>query len=472
MVHEIADQLKSHDFVSLFIETLGWDRAAGIARIRVDDIDFELRTIAHKRGFKVIHCPAHRYTLMNRGRLRRLQRLVRKFAHEHIVIYTCEEPRKQVWQWAIERPGQKSLMHREHPFFSDMPPEGLLARLGGIVFAIGEEERVTLADALERVRLALDVPAELKLFVGMPWYCEQSDILAREMRNATPGARERFILFHTKLAKWGARKGRGLFGLDEEDCFQDAAVGLIQAADRYDPDRGQFSTYAFHWMRQACQRFGQLEAISAHVPPSVYWRFRRVNAQAARAEARSGPGSTHRLLLRLALRAGLDPRRYRRLAASVGVARFGDYGHHLWQKAAQVADDYPDPLRQMLSQEIAELVGRTLKNLDKFHARLLVRRFGLEGERSTLQEIADDVGLSRERVRQLESKAIEELVKRLRSQLPLEYREMLQSRDGIEANVRARSDQGLATRDRVKSAIAACPEGIGATELAACLAGR
>jgi RNA polymerase sigma factor (sigma-70 family) len=463
---EIARHLGAHSFAELFVEVLGWDRCEGQQTVEMDGLHFDFRVIAQKRGFRVIECRTHRYTLMNRARLRRLQRCVRKFAHENIVIYASEEPRKQVWQWAIEPPGHKCLTHREHPFFSSSPPSRLVGRLTGMVFAMEEEERVTLADSLDRVRLALDVPADLKLFVRMPWYCEQSDALARAMRGGVPGARDTFIRFHAKLAKWGSRRGQRYFGLDKEDAFHDAMVGLIQAADRFDPNRGQFSTYAFHWMQQSCQRLGLLEAISVHIPPRVYFRFRRVLAQAGRLEARSGPGTSHRVLERLALRARLAPAHFTRIAGSLQVARFGDH-KQLWDRATAVPDGLPGPDHKLLSTEFSELVKHAVKALDGPTSRLLKRRFGIEGTRSTLQEIADDLGLSRERVRQLETKAIETLIAKLRLLLPTEYRELLPPSGDSDSDRRTRYDDAPDMRARAKALIAEYPEGISAVELAA-----
>jgi hypothetical protein len=138
----------------------------------------------------ILHGQADHATLYNRGRLRTLQRKLAAHVHEHVVIYSCDIPRKQVWQWAVRVENGRRLRHREHPFFSESPPPGLLKRLKQLRFTLDEEDGITLVDALARVRTVLDAAAEFNLFVNKPWYAERSDQLAEALEN---GRRMRFI---------------------------------------------------------------------------------------------------------------------------------------------------------------------------------------------------------------------------------------------------------------------------------------
>jgi hypothetical protein len=65
-------------------------------------------------------------------------------------------------------PDGRKLRHREHPFFSGSPPTSLLSRLKVLRFSLDEEADVTLVDALQRVRTALDASPELNLFARRP----------------------------------------------------------------------------------------------------------------------------------------------------------------------------------------------------------------------------------------------------------------------------------------------------------------
>lgn len=114
-VDSLAAYLREHQFPALFIDGLGWDHAQGSTTLQVRDHSLDFRVIAQKRGVQVVVCQAGRAVLWNRGLLRRFQALVGRAWHEHVPIFFSEEPRKQVWQWAVRRPDGRRLRHREHP---------------------------------------------------------------------------------------------------------------------------------------------------------------------------------------------------------------------------------------------------------------------------------------------------------------------------------------------------------------------
>jgi len=119
---DVEAALAAHKFEYLFIECLGWDRVRSNVSVHHRESTFELTAIAHKRGFTVFLCSCHRTVLANRQLLRTIQRQLRKSHHEHILIHYCENPRKQVWQWATTLGDGRKVLHREHPFFSSDPP--------------------------------------------------------------------------------------------------------------------------------------------------------------------------------------------------------------------------------------------------------------------------------------------------------------------------------------------------------------
>jgi hypothetical protein len=96
------------------------------------------QVIAHKRGVQVLWSSADRVVLLNRGLLRKLQNLVARAVHEHILIFSSEEPRKQVWAWCVRLPDGRKLRHREHPFFSATPPTPFLHRIEQLRFSLDE----------------------------------------------------------------------------------------------------------------------------------------------------------------------------------------------------------------------------------------------------------------------------------------------------------------------------------------------
>ena len=103
----VGATLAEHAFEHLFIECLGWDRLRGSITATWNGTTLQLTAIAQKRGFTVLHGSAHRTVLANRRLLREIQRQVRRTYHEHLIIYSSETPRKQVWQWVIEQAGRR-----------------------------------------------------------------------------------------------------------------------------------------------------------------------------------------------------------------------------------------------------------------------------------------------------------------------------------------------------------------------------
>ena len=117
-VVNLNKQLHEHKFRELFIEELGWDIADNCIEFQVGHRAFSYRVIAHKRGFAVLVGQQHGTLLADRYLLRKVQKQIHKFYHEHIVIHYSERPFKQVWQWAIRTVDGRRLNHREHPFGS------------------------------------------------------------------------------------------------------------------------------------------------------------------------------------------------------------------------------------------------------------------------------------------------------------------------------------------------------------------
>src|SRR5262245_8959162 len=135
----IAQMLCSHSFQEVF-QHLGWDRAQADSVVSVDGQKLSFRAVAQKRGLAVLRCMTDRVNLADRTFLRTAQRQLLRLFHEHIAIYTSEEPRKQVWQWAVRLPDGRKVRHREHPFFSPEPPPPFLARLDKLHFSLEDEE--------------------------------------------------------------------------------------------------------------------------------------------------------------------------------------------------------------------------------------------------------------------------------------------------------------------------------------------
>jgi len=409
----VAAHLVRHDFKALFVEVLGWDHATAEHRFEADGLSFTFRLIAHKRGFQILVCETDRYTLFNRRRLRTLQRQLLKFAHEHIVIYSCDEPRKQVWQWAVHLPDGHRLRHREHPFFSRSPPDALASRLTGLRFTLAEEERITLVDALDRVRSALDTRAELDLFVIKPWYAEKSDRLAMAMRAGGLAEFNAFVLFHRRLAKWGTKRLTRWFGMDEEDAEQTGMIAVLRAARGFKPELGfQFSTYATRAIHMDCHRLGPDAAFLIRIPAGWYWWYVSLRRASERLDARFGSSSGARFLKRLAERNVEFRRRWPGFRAATEVRSLSDPREPEYREARLLPALDGNPAAEVLhTSMLSEVLASAIDALPPDDARLIRLRYGLDGERQTLKAIGQPFRVTKERIRQRQLK-IEDTLRR------------------------------------------------------------
>jgi RNA polymerase sigma factor (sigma-70 family) len=207
------------------------------------------------------------------------------------------------------------------------------------------------------------------------------------------------------LAK--AYRGRGVA---DDDLVQEGTVGLIQAVDRFDPDRGvKFSTYAAWWIRRALiDALGQTRVI--RMPAKAERSLSAVRR--AETELR-GPTSGSASDEAVAERTGLSAERVRslRTAARVTASLDEPVGEDGAPRAELVADPDPvDPWRHLDDLETRRRARSLLKVLPGRPREVLVRRYGVAGgEAQTHAQIAAALGIGEERSRQLENEALRRL---------------------------------------------------------------
>lgn len=403
----VVAALAEHAFEHLFIECLGWDRLRATTEVTRHDATLQLTTVAQKRGFTVFHCRAHRTVLANRPLLRDVQRQIRRSHHEHILIYSCETPRKQVWQWATTLADGRRILHREHPFFSSDPPKRLIERIEGLAVSFQEEEQTTLPDVLHRVRAALLPDSELNLFAKYPSYAAESDRLAMAMKRGEPGALQAFVEFHMPLARHSSRMLIRWFEMDPDDAEQTAMIGLLEAARRFDPDLGfQFSTYAGYWIRQACQRYGLEWGLPIHVPVHYFWACYKLAFIETELIATYGVQGAREHFERELQEAGVTAQQWRHYCVARHLARFSEI-----DRRERCKLDRPDRSALLLedNDNLRGHIQKALASLHSRHAQILKLRYGFDQPSMSLHEIGDLLGVTRERIRQLQCVAEKKL---------------------------------------------------------------
>jgi RNA polymerase primary sigma factor len=246
---------------------------------------------------------------------------------------------------------------------------------------------------------------------------DEEKVLGRRIRDGDEEALKRLVEANLRFVVSYAKRYRGL-GLSFLDLIHEGTLGLIEAAKRFDSERGvKFISYAVWWVRQAI-----FHALSEH--SRVFRLPQKMSGQVSRIE-----GVRDLLASELerpptpeevAERACMSVKEVQTLLMATGddvslSAAIGDgtteFGDTLEQDTIPSAEI--ELIRSSFNEQIAALVGE----LEEKEREVIRMRFGLDGEEPrTLQEIGEALGLSRERIRQIEAKAKEKLRRSRRAQ--------------------------------------------------------
>jgi RNA polymerase primary sigma factor len=241
---------------------------------------------------------------------------------------------------------------------------------------------------------------------------EERDCLERLIEQGQK-AREHLVEANTRLVVSVAKKYRGM-GMPFLDLIQAGNEGLLKAVDRFDYRRGhKFSTYATWWIRQAVTRTLSDHGRTIRLPVHLSDRIRRVFRVAQRIEQETGRQATPEEIAEET--PGLDPEKARWLLRvsrrSISLDKpigdeedAGELGDFIMDETA------PSPAQVTEIRLLHESLERMLASLTPREARVLRLRFGLNGDHAhTLREVGERIGVTRERVRQIEGKALRRL---------------------------------------------------------------
>ena len=305
----------------------------------------------------------------------------------------------------------------------------------GVQLADEEEEIPTLDEAqigkleheLSAEGVALDDPVKtyLKEIGRVPLLsAEQEAALAHAARAGDADARRQLSEANLRLVVSVAKRyvGRGLPFLD---LIQEGNLGLMKAAEKFEPERGfKFSTYATWWIRQSITRAIADQGRTIRIPVHLVESINRVKKTAGELLRKNGREPTAE---EIAVQLDLEPARVRELLqlaqdpisleTPVGEEEDAHLEDFIQDEEAGVPAD--EAGRQLLRRELLSV----LKSLTPREERVITLRFGLEDGRSrTLEELGREFNVTRERVRQIEAKALRKLrhpsrAKRLRDYL-------------------------------------------------------
>ena len=235
--------------------------------------------------------------------------------------------------------------------------------------------------------------------------------LARRIATGDGQAKERLVESNMRLVVSIAKAYRSS-GIPFEDLIQEGAIGLMTAAERFDPQRGyRFSTYATQWIRQAIGRAVDNKAKSIRLPAHVSESLRKIDKARAEMRRELGEDPTPE---QLSVRTGISPRKVSNLLNTtqepisldmpVGDEENTSLGSLLYDKTS------PDPQEELIDAEMRDEIDSILATLDDREQLIMRKRFGFDGEDTyVLQQIGEELNISRERVRQIEAQALRKL---------------------------------------------------------------
>jgi RNA polymerase primary sigma factor len=235
--------------------------------------------------------------------------------------------------------------------------------------------------------------------------------LARRARAGDEGARKHIILANLRLVVYVARAYRNR-GLSMLDLIEEGNLGLIGAVDRFDPERGfRFSTYAALWIRQSILRGIAEQARAVRIPVQMFQQVNRFVRAERALRARLGHEPD---VEQLAAELRISRERAQRLAALLGGLRALDEGttaEAFEQLSNEDLMEVPPSVERLveLQLEHAKLDG-LLRSLSQREEQVLRIRYGFyDGVARSLAHTGDHFGITRERVRQIEARALQKL---------------------------------------------------------------
>ena len=257
------------------------------------------------------------------------------------------------------------------------------------------------------------IPSYLSRLTQAPLLtANQEEELTKLVQQGNELARQRLVESNMRLVINIAKTYRNK-AIPLEDLIQEGAIGLMQAATRFDPKRGfRFSTYATHWIRQAIGRAIDNKSKAIRLPAHVSQWLRKIERERVRLLREIGIDPSPE---QLAAALGISPKKLITLMQSsqdmlsLDMSVGDSNGMTL---GGLIRDDVNrDPEASVLSEEMIKELRRILCELNDREQRVMRLRFQLDDdvEQTFQDDIAKEMKLSRERVRQIEVQAIKKL---------------------------------------------------------------
>ena len=271
----------------------------------------------------------------------------------------------------------------------------------GRIALLSQEEELLLARQVQR-RERLLAQRQDPTEPGISSDAEQRRVLQQGKR-----AKERMVQANLRLVVAVAKKYQQR-GLELLDLVQEGSLGLERAVDRFDPTRGfRFSTYAYWWIRQSITRALASQSRTIRMPVHVGEKLGRIRQAQRRLGAQLGRDAT---VAEVAAATDLSEATIRSTLQQLRqpLSLETRIGHeHDNQLADLLMDPQASPEEQLAHAQLRETIEALLQQLNGREGSVIRQRFGLSDDTPrSLSEIGEQLHLSRERVRQIETRAL------------------------------------------------------------------
>lgn len=239
----------------------------------------------------------------------------------------------------------------------------------------------------------------------------QEKELAYKIREGDNPSRDRMVRANLRLVVNIAREYSGK-GLALQDLIEEGNLGLLRAVEGFDPTMNtRFSTYASYWIKQSIKRALVNTAKTIRIPAYMVELLAKWRRVSIRLQDELGRLPTHEEIAR---RLELPPKKLgiiKKAMLVYGATPQSDQSEQGWTLGEMLEDERTRaPDLEMLNSDNLAHMRDLLDKMDVREARVLKMRYGLDDELPrTLKQIGEALGLTRERVRQIESEALEKL---------------------------------------------------------------
>ena len=244
---------------------------------------------------------------------------------------------------------------------------------------------------------------------------EEVDLARRFRRDGDLEAARGLVLSHLRLVVSVARGYLG-YGLPHADLIQEGNVGLMKAVKRYDPERGvRLVSFAIHWIKAEIHEYILRNWRLVKIATTKAQRKLFFNLRSMKQGLNTMSGEE---VGAMAKQLGVKPEEVREMETrlsgrDIAMESGTEDEEETYAPIAYLADPAEEPSEALANREMERLQDEGLKqalaNLDARSRRIIERRWLAEGEAATLHELAEEYGVSAERIRQIEAKALQRM---------------------------------------------------------------